>query len=184
MCRHKAIPQLVKTLLVIISSITFVYTASAEVVVDYTYDDLNRLVDVTRDDGPLVTYEYDEMGNLTSLVVANSPDTDGDQIADFADTDADMDSDGDGIFDNNDNCTLVSNLNQRDTDGDQYGNMCDADFNGDNQTNTPDLTYFKTHFFTSDPDADLNGDGLVNTFDLTIFKQLFFKPPGPSGTVE
>ncbi len=170
-CRG-AVSQLVKTLLVIIiptliSSLIFIYTASAEVVVDYTYDDLNRLVDVTRNDGPVVTHAYDEVGNLTSLVVANSPDTDGDQIADF-----------------NDNCTLVSNPDQRDTDGDGYGNICDADFNNDLRTNSSDLTYFKVHFFTSDPDADFNGDGRVNAIDLTKFKQLYFKPPGPSGTAQ
>ncbi|MBP1149516.1 RHS repeat domain-containing protein [Methylocaldum sp. RMAD-M] len=61
--------------------------------INYGYDDLNRLVSATRSDGPALAFQYDEAGNFTSQGVSNSPDTDGDLIANFADPD----DDGDGI---------------------------------------------------------------------------------------
>jgi YD repeat-containing protein len=59
--------------------------------INYGYDDLNRLVSVTRADGPAIAYQYDAAGNFTSQGVSNSPDTDGDLIANFADPDDDND---------------------------------------------------------------------------------------------
>ena len=93
------------------------------------------------------------------------------------------DTDGDGIVDSADNCTLVANPAQRDTDNDGYGNYCDPDFNGDLVVNAGDLAYMKSVFLTPDPDADLNGDGSVNAGDLAILKTFFFGPPGPSGII-
>lgn len=95
-----------------------------------------------------------------------------------------IDTDGDGIDDQNDNCTLVPNPNQRDTDADGYGNYCDPDFNQDLWINASDLAYMKKHFFTTDDLADLNGDGYVNFIDLGIIKNMYFKHPGPSGLVK
>ena len=92
-----------------------------------------------------------------------------------------LDTDGDLIADDCDNCKLLSNSDQRDTDNDGYGNRCDPDFNNDNVINAADLAYLKSRFFSSDPNADLNGDGFVNAADLSILKQMFFSPPGPSG---
>lgn len=100
------------------------------------------------------------------------------------------DTDADGVFDHEDNCTLAANgtllldagdNSQLDTDNDGYGNLCDADLNNDNIVNALDLGLFKTKFLTADTDADLNGDGVVNTLDLGLFKALYFKPPGPNG---
>ena len=54
-----------------------------------------------------------------------------------------VDTDGDGVPDNADNCTLVFNPDQRDTDGDNYGNICDADFNGDLMVDLSDLSLFE-----------------------------------------
>lgn len=93
------------------------------------------------------------------------------------------DSDGDGIADNSDNCTEVSNPLQRDTDMDGFGNYCDPDLDNNLIVNFDDLALFKAVFFSSDPDADLNGDGTVNFDDLAIVKQMFFGPPGPSCAV-
>jgi hypothetical protein len=96
------------------------------------------------------------------------------------------DSDGDGIPDTDDNCTLHDNPDQRDTDGDGYGNLCDGDLNNDGNTNTLDLNLYKQAHRTSlgdanyNPDADFNGDGAINTLDLNIYKGLHRKPPGPS----
>ncbi|MEM6638261.1 MAG: hypothetical protein AAF610_00020 [Pseudomonadota bacterium] len=91
------------------------------------------------------------------------------------------DSDGDGVADDQDNCTDVPNAAQRDTNGDGYGNLCDADLNNDCVTNILDLGLFRTVFFTTDGDADFNGDGTVNFVDLGILRTLFFQAPGPSG---
>lgn len=38
------------------------------------------------------------------------------------------DTDGDGVIDRSDNCTLVHNPLQRDTNADGYGNFYDPDF--------------------------------------------------------
>jgi subtilisin-like proprotein convertase family protein len=92
-----------------------------------------------------------------------------------------VDSDGDGVADDVDNCTQVANPDQRDTNGDGYGNLCDADLNGDLITNAGDLGILRTVFFTANPDADFDGNGVVNAADLGILRTLFFAPPGPSG---
>jgi len=94
-----------------------------------------------------------------------------------------LDTDGDDITDNLDNCILVPNPAQRDTDNDGYGNYCDPDFDNNLLVNGADLSYMKLKFFTTDPDADLNGDDIVNAGDLAILKTFFFKSPGPSGLV-
>jgi glucose/arabinose dehydrogenase len=91
------------------------------------------------------------------------------------------DSDGDGIPDQQDNCTLIANADQRDTNADYYGNLCDADLNNDGVNNFVDLGLLKQRFFTADANADLNGDGHVNFADLAIAKASVFQPPGPSG---
>ena len=99
------------------------------------------------------------------------------------------DSDGDGIDDPQDNCTLVANPAQRDTDGDMFGNFCDPDIAQPNDllVNFADLNVIKDVFFSTpasanwNPDADLDGSDSVNFADLNIVKAFFFGPPGPSG---
>ncbi len=101
-----------------------------------------------------------------------------------------MDTDGDGVSDVADNCTLVANgpddvvppeVSQNDSDGDGYGNRCDGDLDGSLSVNFSDLFLFKAVFNSADPHADFNGSGGVNFSDLVIFKALFNKAPGPSG---
>lgn len=100
-----------------------------------------------------------------------------------------VDSDGDGVSDNVDNCTNVANGDQRDTNGDGFGNACDADLNNDLIINALDLGLLKNAFFAVpgdgswDPDADLDGDDVVNVIDLAIVKAGFFGAPGPSATM-
>ncbi len=96
-----------------------------------------------------------------------------------------IDSDGDGVFDNQDNCTLLSNASQLDVDGDGYGNACDADFNNDNVTNFPDVGLFAVDFQSEGVlQTDLNGDGVVNFVDLATLRDFYLLPPGPSGQVQ
>ncbi|MBT8143745.1 MAG: M4 family metallopeptidase, partial [Gammaproteobacteria bacterium] len=98
-----------------------------------------------------------------------------------------VDSDGDGVSDASDNCTLVANPNQRDTDGDGFGNFCDANLNNNGQVEFGDLVLIKASFFATpvspawNPDADLNGDNAINFLDLQIMKNTFFAAPGPAG---
>jgi len=101
----------------------------------------------------------------------------------FASSSAVTDSDGDGVPDDSDNCTLISNPLQIDSNGDGYGNFCDADLNNDGIVNTIDLGLFKAVFFSADADADFNGDMTVNAVDLGLLRIGFFLPPGPSGLV-
>lgn len=91
------------------------------------------------------------------------------------------DTDGDGILDVGDDCTLVSNPTQLDADHDGFGNACDPDFDENGVVNFGDLARMKSVFFGNDPVVDLNGDNVVNFADLAILKKSFFKPPGPSG---
>jgi hypothetical protein len=92
-----------------------------------------------------------------------------------------LDTDGDGVPDHLDNCTLVPNPNQLDADSDWYGNACDADLNNDGQVNFADLALFRSAFGTTGAAADLDGSGGVNFADLALFRGLFGRPPGPSG---
>ncbi len=91
------------------------------------------------------------------------------------------DTDGDGVLDAGDNCTLAANADQRDSNGDGFGNLCDADLNNDNIVNVVDLGLLRSVFFTADADADFNGDGVVNVVDLGLMRAAFFAAPGPSG---
>ena len=92
-----------------------------------------------------------------------------------------VDTDGDGVVDNADNCTLVANAAQTDSNGDGFGNRCDTDLNNDGITNGLDVGILKTEFLTAGPDADFNVDSIVNGLDVGILKTYFLQPPGPSG---
>ncbi|MDP2323750.1 MAG: FG-GAP-like repeat-containing protein [Gammaproteobacteria bacterium] len=92
------------------------------------------------------------------------------------------DTDGDGVFDRLDNCTLFSNTNQRDTNGDGFGNRCDPDFNHNGITDSQDGALLKAAFGSPGfPDRDLNGNGIVDSQDGAILKSFFGRKPGPSG---
>lgn len=91
-----------------------------------------------------------------------------------------VDTDGDGIADDADNCLAAPNATQLDTDEDGHGNACDADFNNDCIVNVVDLGIFRTLFFQPNNQGDLNGDGIVAVIDLGIFRTLYFGTPGPS----
>ncbi len=90
------------------------------------------------------------------------------------------DTDGDGVPDDVDNCTLAANTDQFDGDGDGYGNRCDGDFNNDGFTNAQDSILLRQSIGTGDFVTDLNHDSFVNAQDVTIFRKLLGKPSGPS----
>lgn len=97
-----------------------------------------------------------------------------------------LDTDGDGVEDAWDNCTLVPNPDQFDVDYDGYGNLCDADLNNNNVTNAQDYAIFRSRLGNSATPppydiADLNGNGIVNAQDYAIFRTLLGAAPGPSG---
>ncbi|PYT00342.1 MAG: hypothetical protein DMF63_07150 [Acidobacteria bacterium] len=72
-----------------------------------------------------------------------------------------LDSDGDGVFDELDNCASTPNSNQIDTDGDGFGDACDMDDDGDGVGDTVDNCPL-----TSNPDqADFDRDGIGDTCD-------------------
>ncbi len=91
------------------------------------------------------------------------------------------DTDGDGIVDAADNCTLVANADQRDTNGDGFGNVCDTDLDNDGDINFSDVALLKVVFLTADADADFDGNGTVDFGDLARMKATFLGAPGPSG---
>ena len=96
------------------------------------------------------------------------------------------DTDGDGVPDESDNCTLLANPTQCDSDGDGYGNRCDADFNDNGSTNAQDTALFRQQLGQPSVgptfnEADLNCNGAVNAQDTALFRQLLGSPPGPSG---
>lgn len=93
------------------------------------------------------------------------------------------DSDSDGVGDDVDNCTLISNPDQLDTNSDGFGNICDPDFDNNGVVNFLDLSYLSNVFLSADADGDLNGDGIVNFLDVVILRDYFLQPPGPAASV-
>ena len=98
--------------------------------------------------------------------------------------DAQTDSDGDGVGDVCDNCTLVGNASQLDTDGDGYGNICDADFDENGVINFLDLGYLKSKFFTARSGRGPERRRRREFPGPGVLKAQFFVPPGPSGVVQ
>jgi len=120
-------------------------------------------------------------GTDTTLTVGGVADT-------FTSTTMELDTDGDGVPDSADNCTLVSNPTQCDSDGDGYGNHCDGDLNNSGTTNSQDYVLFRAQLGQPSVaptynQADFNCSGSVNSQDYVLFRGLIGAPPGPSGLV-
>jgi hypothetical protein len=92
------------------------------------------------------------------------------------------DSDGDGINDGADNCTLAVNALQEDVDADGIGDICDADFDQNCSVNFLDVAIMKQNFLQAgDLPTDMNNDGITDFADVGLLKAGFAKAPGPSG---
>ena len=63
---------LILALLFTVCLLSFVYAQTGSVPYAYTYDDLNRLTQVSYGNGTITTYIYDEIGNRTQLQTTGS----------------------------------------------------------------------------------------------------------------
>jgi hypothetical protein len=86
----------------------------------------------------------------------------------------DVDLDGDGVKDSQDNCIETPNPDQKDTDGDGIGDVCDEDIDGDGVPNTRDNCPLIPNRDQKDTDndgkgdvcdEDIDGDGVPNDRD-------------------
>lgn len=91
-----------------------------------------------------------------------------------------VDSDGDGVGDDVDNCTNVANGSQLDANGDGFGNACDADFDDNCIINFLDISTFAPEFNGTNPVYDIDGSGAVNFLDYIQVTGAFGGQPGPS----
>ena len=121
--------------------------------------------------------DLDDPGCLDEEDDGEAPDCDG------------TDSDGDGIGDVCDNCTLIFNFEQIDTDDDLFGNACDSDYDNSGQVDGVDFLMFRGAINTTlgeplyIPAVDTNGDDAINGWDFIDFRAMYGSPPGPSGLV-
>ena len=74
------------------------------------------------------------------------------------DTPVQIDTDGDGFFDTDDNCPDYPNPDQIDTDLDDIGDVCDSDDDNDGVLDADDSSPL-------DPTNDSDGDGVANNAD-------------------
>ncbi len=73
-----------------------------------------------------------------------------------------IDTDRDGVFDDEDNCPSVYNVEQLDFDEDDWGNVCDSDIDGDGFANVFDNCPFIENAEQWDMDQDGVGDECDN----------------------
>jgi len=96
------------------------------------------------------------------------------------------DTDGDGVLDGNDNCSLAVNPAQNDTDGDFCGNLCDADYDQTGSPGFPDFGAFSANFGSTNQlymhIEPISGARSVGFPDFGFFSANFGVVPGPSGT--
>lgn len=84
-----------------------------------------------------------------------------------------VDSDGDGVNDDIDNCPAIFNPSQRDSDADGGGDTCDPncpDLDGVNPVGFIDFSLLMQNWHLTDPNipGDLNMDNVVDINDLAI----------------
>ena len=72
-----------------------------------------------------------------------------------------VDSDGDSVPDDLDNCPTLANFDQANNDGDSQGDACDSDDDNDGVSDTPD----NCPTVANASQADIDGDGLGDACD-------------------
>ena len=101
-----------------------------------------------------------------------------------------VDTDGDGVLDQDDNCLLQANgpqlgaCSQIDSDQDGYGNHCDTDHSNDGATGMDDWYLFRKFALgTYDPVYDYDCDGLIGFYEIDRIRYELrdFTIVGPSG---
>ena len=85
-----------------------------------------------------------------------------DGIANIIVRDDESDGDGDGVFDDVDNCPFISNPDQADFEGDGIGDACDPDTDGDGLPDDYELANGLDPRNSLDRDADPDNDGFTN----------------------
>jgi hypothetical protein len=76
--------------------------------------------------------------------------------------DPNVDIDGDGVRDIDDNCAQTPNADQADLDGDGIGDVCDNDIDGDGIPNDWEILFGLDPRNPNDGNDDLDGDGKTN----------------------
>jgi hypothetical protein len=103
-----------------------------------------------------------------------------------------LDTDGDLVPNQFDNCSAVANgpnqgTNQVDSDLDGYGNRCDADYDNNFATTAGDFAVFLGTFGTNSlGETDHDGNGTITAADFAVFLGKFSgigaaNRPGVSG---
>lgn len=142
------------------------YARASSTGITYTYDDLNRLGKVLYADGSYVEYQYDEVGNFTTVTSVS-----------FV-----QDSDGDGVIDLRDNCPSVANTNQSDVNNNGIGDACDtgSDTDHDGLSDADEVLIYHSSPNNSDTDNDGVGDGqeVINGTDPVVSDNASFNPDG------
>ena len=171
----------------------------SQLTIEYEYDDLNRLVRVIREDEiTSVRYHYDGVSNIAWIATGDSPDTDGDDLPNFVDTDDDNDGIPDAVeiaagLDALDAVGEMGALGDFDNDGitniDEYLQGSDinhvhGDLDSDDDLDLGDIVVLKRIIFGEvlatqeqgeSGHGDVNMDGNLDVGDLVILKSLYFK---------
>ena len=167
--------------------------------IEYHYDDLNRLTRVESDTaGASFRYHYDAVSNIEWVAAIDSPDSDGDDIPNFADSDDDNDGIPDAVeiaagLDELDDSGDMGAFGDIDNDGianlEEYLQGSDinhfhGDLDSDNDLDLGDVVVLKRIVFgqqqatqeqAESGHGDVNMDGNLDVGDLVILRHLYFE---------